>query len=211
MSTPVKGKNDGRWCRLYDDVVDNIKVQALPSHAFKAWVNLLCIASRERSNGALPSLQGLAFRLRLTMQQTEDVLSELVSAKLVVVGMVGGRQIYRLHDWELHQPRSERSRDRMRKLRAKRRREAGDGSVTGCDASRDGLGDGCVSHLISTTVPKVHVVAAAPQQRIGLQGMDVDQSNSITDACPGTKAADTISRLTGRHSARRSARTESSR
>lgn len=210
MSTPVKGKNDGRWCRLFDDVVDNIKVQSLPTPAFRAWINLLCIASRERKNGELPSLRGLAFRLRMTMQEVEDALAVLVTAKLVVVEMMTtGAPVYRMHQWEFHQPRSERSRDRMRRLRARRRKNAGDGLVTGCDASRDGRGDGCVS--ISTTVSKIQVVAAELPPTVGLQESDVVRPGGTHDASRGIEVAATVARLTGRHGARRSARTEGSR
>jgi hypothetical protein len=35
-----------KWLRLYSDVVSDPKVQRLPGEKFKAWVNLLCVASQ---------------------------------------------------------------------------------------------------------------------------------------------------------------------
>jgi hypothetical protein len=41
-----------KWLRLYSDVGSDPKVQRLPGDKFKAWINLLCVASQH--DGILP-------------------------------------------------------------------------------------------------------------------------------------------------------------
>ena len=41
-----------RWYRMYDELLDNPKVQRLSGDEFKAWVNILCLASRH--DGVVP-------------------------------------------------------------------------------------------------------------------------------------------------------------
>lgn len=53
----------GKWFRLYDELLDDPKVQSLPPEDFKAWVNLLCLANR--NEGRLPSVEAIAFALRI--------------------------------------------------------------------------------------------------------------------------------------------------
>lgn len=111
----------GRWFRMYDEVVDHPKVQRLSDGAFRAWVNLMCVAARDggRITG---NLDDLGFSLRKPRGRVEDLLDTLVRAGLVdVMG-----DDFRPHDWDEHQFESDQSRDRMRRLRARGR----DGVVT---------------------------------------------------------------------------------
>jgi hypothetical protein len=51
------------WFRLYDKIVHDINVQALPGPLFKSWINILCIVSD--NGGCLPGLNAVAFALRV--------------------------------------------------------------------------------------------------------------------------------------------------
>jgi hypothetical protein len=52
------------WLRLYIKVLNDPKVQNLSDRLFRAWINLLCVASKYR--GVLPEIEELAFLLRIT-------------------------------------------------------------------------------------------------------------------------------------------------
>ena len=52
----------GLWFRIYDEALDDPRLQRLPASLFRAWFNLLCAASR--NGGTLPDLPDLAFMLR---------------------------------------------------------------------------------------------------------------------------------------------------
>jgi hypothetical protein len=70
-----------RWFRMYDDLLDDPKVQRLPPALFKTWVNLLCVASRNA--GKLPAVEDLAFALRTTEEAIQVDLEVLARAGLI--------------------------------------------------------------------------------------------------------------------------------
>lgn len=57
------------WFRMYNEVVDDPKVQRLPPAVFKNWVNFMCIASKH--GGVLPEFKDIAYRLRVTTVRVE--------------------------------------------------------------------------------------------------------------------------------------------
>lgn len=69
------------WLRLYTDVLDDPKVQRLEAEQFKGWVNLLCLAKEH--DGLLPSLEDIAFRLRLTDEDAKRLVEVLVKRGLL--------------------------------------------------------------------------------------------------------------------------------
>jgi len=70
-----------RWFRMYADVLDDPKVQRLAPGLFKAWVNLLCLASRH--DGQLPAMEDIAFALRLDENVTRDIIRDLLKCGLL--------------------------------------------------------------------------------------------------------------------------------
>src|SRR5580704_4644928 len=72
-----------KWLSLYSDVVSDPKVQLLPGDKFKAWINLLCVASQH--DGILPPLADLAFTLRTTEDKITALLDDLVEKGLLDV------------------------------------------------------------------------------------------------------------------------------
>lgn len=108
-----------RWFRFYAEALDDPKVQRLSPHLFKAWVNLLCVAAHD--NGALPSNDDIAFRLRLSCQDAESITSDLTLAGLIDITPNGGRV---MHNWAGRQYASDSSAERVRKHREKKKKQA---------------------------------------------------------------------------------------
>jgi len=70
-----------RWFRMYDETLDDAKVQRLPDPLFRAWVNLLCLASK--GGGTLPSIGDIAFALRKDEAWIESALTEFKARGLI--------------------------------------------------------------------------------------------------------------------------------
>ena len=107
-----------RWFRMYDDALDDPKVQLLAPELFKAWVNLLCLASR--GGGKLPCLDDLAFSLRVTRDVARDWIETLRQRGLIDVDEGDGA--LSPHNWSQRQFRSDadpRAAERQRRKRAK--------------------------------------------------------------------------------------------
>jgi hypothetical protein len=103
-----------RWFRLYDAVLDDPKVQRLPDRLFKAWINLLCLASRH--GGRLPPVADVAFALRMSEDQAVLAVDTIAAAGLLDRHDEG----LRIHAWETRQYQSDSSTERMRRHRARR-------------------------------------------------------------------------------------------
>lgn len=100
-----------RWFRFYDEVVNDPKVQRLPGEVFKAWVNLLCIASS--NGGSLPPIPDVAFSLRKSEQETSELLGSLQS--LGLLDETDGGIIP--HNWKNRQFKSDVSTERVKRFR----------------------------------------------------------------------------------------------
>lgn len=110
-----------QWFRFYGNTVFNPKVQMLSAEMFKAWVNLLCIYSIEAK---FPSVDHIAFDLRLSESETTDILERLVGARLLDRSEDGS---YVPHNWSEFQFETDFSKVRVRKYREKLAK-AGEGS-----------------------------------------------------------------------------------
>ena len=103
-----------RWFRLYEETLDDPKVQLLKPELFKAWVNLLCLTSR--NNGVLPPCDQIAFALRMTEERVEEVMSEFISK-----GLIDETDDFtRPHNWQARQYKSDDSNERVKRYRAKK-------------------------------------------------------------------------------------------
>ena len=117
------------WFRFYTRTLECRKVQALQPSTFRGWCNLLCLASVHC--GILPDFAEIAFRLRCSERQAQDLVTALEDAKLVDRNEEGR---FEMHDWNEHQYVSDDSTARVRKHRAKRK---GNVSVTPPDTDTD--------------------------------------------------------------------------
>lgn len=102
----------GRWFRFYDAALDDPKVQRLPDNAFRAWVNLMCLASR--NDGKISkSYEDLSFSLRKSAGKTKELLTVLIEAGLVDEIENG----FEPHNWDVRQYKSDVSTDRVKRFR----------------------------------------------------------------------------------------------
>jgi hypothetical protein len=105
-----------RWFRIYDDLVHDRKVQDLPGPTFKAWINILCLASK--NDGILPSLGDIAFALRIPPPKA----SQLIQA-LTVSGLLDRSSSGELvpHNWDGRQHKGDSSTERVKAFRERQR------------------------------------------------------------------------------------------
>jgi hypothetical protein len=105
-----------RWFRLYSEVVNDPKVQRLPCEDFRAWINLLCLASE--NDGRLPSIEDVAFALRMTVDGALTVVERLSNGGLID-RLNGGPNGYHYapHGWDKRQYKSDTSTERVKRFR----------------------------------------------------------------------------------------------
>lgn len=100
-----------RWFRMYDEILDDPKVQRLSGDDFKGWTNLLCLASR--NNGKFPPIADVAFALRETEDSVSSLFQRLESAGLIVLK----NGLYAPYKWAERQYKSDTSTDRVKRFR----------------------------------------------------------------------------------------------
>lgn len=83
-----------RWWRAYDEALHDPKLQRLSPALFKAWFNLMCIASK--NGGVLPSTGEIAFELRMSEHSAAAALAGL-AAKGLIDTRADGR--FEPHNW----------------------------------------------------------------------------------------------------------------
>jgi hypothetical protein len=69
-----------RWFRFYDDAINDPKVQRLSAEMFRAWVNMLCLASKY--GGAIPKAD-IAFALRASDKGAQAIVDCLIERNLL--------------------------------------------------------------------------------------------------------------------------------
>ena len=70
----------GRWFRMDDDMINHPKVLRLSDGMFRAWVKLLCMASK--NDGKLPSTADNVVMLRLKPARVAEWITALTAAGL---------------------------------------------------------------------------------------------------------------------------------
>lgn len=112
------------WWRAYNDALNNPKLQKLSGDMFKAWFNLMCLASGH--DGALPPIGDIAFALRCTDTKAAGILTALVAAHLF--DRDGGR--FTPHNWNERQYKSDVSTERVKAFRQRKRNVSSNVSET---------------------------------------------------------------------------------
>ncbi len=109
-----------RWFRFYNNAVHDPKVQRLPGEKFKAWINLLCIASE--NDGILPDLRDLCHILRLSETRVSCILNDLCEIGLLdPVEVENAPMSYEPHNWAERQFKSDTSNQRVSRYRQRKR------------------------------------------------------------------------------------------
>lgn len=121
-----------RWFRMYDELLDNPKVQRLSGDEFKAWVNILCLASR--ADGVVPNIQDVAFALRLDEKKTAKIVGSLVASGLLDAG---ADDTFHPHKWNDRQYKSDVSTTRVKRFRERSKERHETATETAPDTEAD--------------------------------------------------------------------------
>lgn len=105
-----------QWIRLYRESLHNPKVVTLNDRQHRAWHNCLLMAD---DTGTLPKMRDMACHMRMTVQEAEQVICDLVEAGLVDIEGTGPARAFKMHDWKTHQYVSDNSTERVKKFRSK--------------------------------------------------------------------------------------------
>jgi hypothetical protein len=99
------------WWRAYNEAVNDPKLQLISDSLFRAWFNLMCIASG--NDGVLPAIDSLAFTLRLKTEKVAQILTHLHGAGLLDKIETG----FAPHNWNGRQYKSDVSTERVKRFR----------------------------------------------------------------------------------------------
>lgn len=109
------------WWRAYDEAVNDSKLQLLSDPLFRAWFNVMCIASA--NDGRLPSLESVAFTLHMKNERAAQVLAQLHQHGLLDKTETG----FVPHNWNGRQYKSDvtdaTASERMKRYREKQRND----------------------------------------------------------------------------------------
>lgn len=104
-----------RWFRMYDEILDDPKVQKLSPDLFRLWVNTLALCSR--SGGKLPSIADIAFALRETEESVSSAFHTLAGLGMLVTD----GETFQPKNWKKRQYKSDSSTARVREHRKRSR------------------------------------------------------------------------------------------
>lgn len=169
-----------RWFRFYDDAINDPKILKLSDEAFRAWVGMLCVASKTK--GVLPATADLGFYLRMKPARVAVQIAQLVSAGL----LDKEGDSYVPHNWSGRQYLSDGSASRVQRHREKRESLGLVGQWTAPKALRMAVyerdGNKCVYCAATEFLSLDH---KTPEFRGGSNEMDNLQT--LCRACNGAK------------------------
>lgn len=142
------------WLRLYTDILTDAKIMQLGGSHFKTWV--LCLCSAKDNGGKLPSINDLAFALRLRKDVCEQHLKTLIEAGLIDVE---GDE-YKPHNWDSRQFVSDDVNGRVKAFRDRKRNVS-------CNVSRNVSGN-------------AHETEVKPLARAQSQSTDYREEDSLS-------------------------------
>lgn len=104
-----------RWFRFYDDAVNDPKILRLSDKLFRAWVGLLCLASK--GNGVIPALEDICVVLRMKPSEVTKAIDQLQLFGLIDVC----DDELSPHNWNGRQYKSDVSTPRVKRFRERER------------------------------------------------------------------------------------------
>jgi hypothetical protein len=119
------------WWRAYNEAVNDPKLQLISDALFRAWFNLMCIASA--NDGILPALKDLAFTLRVAPTKAAQILAQLHTAGLLDKTETG----FTPHNWNGRQYKSDVSTERVKRFRQQKRNVSSAVTETSPDTELD--------------------------------------------------------------------------
>jgi hypothetical protein len=109
-----------KWFRWHANSLDDHRLQSLPCEAYKFYSNLGSIlAENDSKDGIIPCLEKLSWRLRMSPERAQELVTCLFVAGLLVKSRGG----LRVKGWEKRQYISDASTERVRKHRSMKRSE----------------------------------------------------------------------------------------
>lgn len=103
-----------QWFRLYNETLNDPKVQSLDGDTFKAWINLLCVANQ---CNASCNVSDVSFHLRCSPTDAINYIDKLVNA-----GLLHNKDgVLSPHNWDKRQYKSDTSTPRVKRFRNKKR------------------------------------------------------------------------------------------
>lgn len=156
------------WLRLYRDAIKSPKIGRLTLEGMGFWAALLMLSE---DDGTLPSKEDVSWHLRLTPEETEKHLSEMVRHGLVTRDVTDqSRVTYKLHDWEEHQCISDadmtaRDRKQRQREREKAQKSAVTRDVTDMSRVTSRTGHGDVTRTESESESEKRRIPPTPQKQ----------------------------------------------
>jgi hypothetical protein len=131
-SQMAEPKRQFPWFRLYNEVLNDPKVQRLDGETFKGWINILCLA--QKHDWTLPCVADVAFALRMTDQAAADLIQTLHRLNLLDE-VPDAPASYMPHNWKGRQYKSDA--DPTAPARSKRYRDRNRHASVTRDETRD--------------------------------------------------------------------------
>ena len=103
-----------QWFRFYSEVLNDPKVQTLPSPIFKIWVNCLCVAANSGTpNGTIGTIEDVSFALRETKDSVSSAFRTLEQLGIIVTV----DETFHIAQWKKRQFKSDTSTERVKQHR----------------------------------------------------------------------------------------------
>jgi hypothetical protein len=77
------------WIKLYLEILDDPKMGRLPDHLWRRSIELFLFAGRNGNDGALPTVEELAWGLRSSVEEVTECLTSLSQVGIVRLGDAG--------------------------------------------------------------------------------------------------------------------------
>lgn len=101
------------YFKFHHEAMTDAKVQTLAPEMFRAWVNLLCMASANVPRGTIPPMKQVAYILHVPVDEAARIVNGLVADGLI--DTIEGA--FRPHNWDARQGRVDLSTERSRRYR----------------------------------------------------------------------------------------------
>ena len=133
-STPIISRYS-RWIRVYSSARHDPKILSMPKAQRWEWMAVLMVAG-DTESGILPPVDHLACELRMSAEDTQQLIDDLIFRGLIdIVDRIGNTPVLRPHEWDKRQYKSDRSADRMRQHRERKREASYQQAPKACDVT----------------------------------------------------------------------------
>jgi len=140
------------WAKLWIEMLDDRKTASLPDSSWRRFVECILLAMEKNEDGLLPSVQDMAWRLRVTPETMNDDLTRLALGGLVELVADGQWKVTNFTKRQAAIPMADRV--ASFREREKKKRRAPDSNVTETSQKRDGNEDVTKSYTEEIRIDK---------------------------------------------------------